>query len=263
MDKCITISEHSLDINTLLKLFSSNFLVVRIPKFFSAEDCSRSVKNINHLTHEMDVYLNAGAKKIGINQYSYNSKNKINDYFNKLDSAINTRKSIFGQASKDPVYKVVHLLSSIWDKGVDFALELTKNKKCFAGIIRLIDRLDLHVDWWPLDGDAWNFENISEQISWNVYLQQPREGGELIVYDRLWEEEDEIKYRSKNKETYNYDENVITNVDFIKLKPETGDLILVNTKNYHKVLASGSNVSRLTVTSFVGLKATGELMLWS
>ena len=79
----------------------------------------------------------------------------------------------------------------------------------------------------------------------------------MVVYDRLWREED--------KEAYNHDEDVVKNVDFVKVKPEIGDLVLAiaNTRDYHKVLASGSNVSRLTVTSFVGLTSTGELMLWS
>lgn len=114
------------------------------------------------------------------------------------------------------------------------------------------------MDYAPQDAKDWSIEGVTEQISWNLYLQSPRWGGEALVYDRAWQAGDE---RFRSAESYHYSHDVVGD-SIVKINPFIeGDLVFFNSRNYHSVTKSIGQ--RLTMSSFVGRKNDGRLVLWS
>jgi hypothetical protein len=128
----------------------------------------------------------------------------------------------------------------------------------FAGVAKLrTGNTPLHSDFPLLGAEDWEIAKMVAQLSWNFYLRLPDEGGELKIWDKLWEKEDD-KFLVQG--TYYHDEQVVANIPSITIKPVLGEVIILNARNYHTVLPCNN---RIAVGSWISLMPDGSLKLWS
>jgi hypothetical protein len=66
----------------------------------------------------------------------------------------------------------------------------------------------------------------------------------------------------KVPQDYYFPYQVLERDDCIKITPRVGDFIMFNTQNFHEIFGQADE-SRISQTSFMGLKADGSLGLWS
>lgn len=99
------------------------------------------------------------------------------------------------------------------------------------------------------------------QFSCIVCIQECDEGGELVLYRKPWESEDET-YKIPGNLGYNH--GVVENVEYFKYKPAMGDVYLINPTNYHEIYeVRGSE--RRTLSFFFGFfdKELEQGVIWS
>ena len=87
--------------------------------------------------------------------------------------------------------------------------------------------------------------NDCSQIGANIYLQMPEQGGEVVIYDvpHAFQAED-VKAVEADKEAFT---RIIENSEAQIIRPEEGDLVLINTRVPHAVIAY-QDPSRLRVS---------------
>jgi 2OG-Fe(II) oxygenase superfamily len=243
----------NLNADSLDDLLSNRIAAIRVTDFASSDECRAFCEAAEE--HGYDYYKDVipPIGKIGITQFEAGASGGA-AYFAKAGHAIRSLETI-SASSFDPVGRVAATLSKFASAGV--AVE--PGSGCyFAGLVRQIRTALLHIDWGPLDGPVWEIGRINAQLAWNIYLKVPGSGGECIVYDRPWDPDSE---NLKVPGSYAYSESLVEKANRVRLVPRVGDLVIFNSRNFHEVkLTEGE---RITVSSFIGRKANGELCLWS
>lgn len=111
-----------------------------------------------------------------------------------------------------------------------------------------------HADFGPYDGKGWEIEKVVKQVAWNIYLTDPQQGGNTIIYDHIWNENDIIDENSYGIKNIN--KPIKTQ---FSVKP--GRLVLFNSRNFHEVLESSAE--RIAIGGLLGLTNTGKIIAWS
>ncbi len=180
-------------------------------------------------------------------------------YFTDARAARQTRDALL-EGLTDPASRVLELLRAAWPAGAEPAAA-PDGSEYFVGLTREIVSAPVHRDWAPISAKGWEVGEIEFQLSWNVYLEAPAEGGDLYIFKREWREPDDSRY-GLGAGRVGQDPEVIYGVPATRVHPEVGDLVLFNPKHYHAVGASQGG-ARLSMTSFVGLSHGRPLILWS
>jgi hypothetical protein len=96
-------------------------------------------------------------------------------------------------------------------------------------------------------------------LTFNLYLDVPKvDPGIVHVWQKQEHREDE---KFKIPDSYGYRPEVVEDVPMATITPQVGMLMVINTRNFHQVLASGG--TRLAVSSAVGQLPDKSLVLWS
>jgi hypothetical protein len=255
------ITTQNLTHDLLAALFENRIGAIQIPNFVSVENSQLAIQRI--YAHGIEYYENVYPRigKIGITQFEHRySPIKKQEYFIKALIAHATRKDFF-KDSGDPLIKVLDVVQNAWGTSTDIAVEEDSGERYFAGLVRVINKALLHLDWAPFDAPEWTIGKISAQIAWNIYLQTGVEGGETIVYRRLWQPSDELHLLPNS---YGYDHSLVEGCDFIRIHPMQGALVFFNSRNFHKVEMTEGETERISFSSFIGLmKPSQELVFWS
>ena len=119
------------------------------------------------------------------------------------------------------------------------------------------ETLALHFDYAPVDAAGWTIDRIKYQLAWNVYLVAPPQGGECAVYRRAWSPED----AQEQTQGYAHDPSKVAAVPRILHKIGLGDLVLFDSRNYHRVLATPG--PRLSIGGFIGRNTDGTWSAWA
>lgn len=92
----------------------------------------------------------------------------------------------------------------------------------------------------------------------------PTEGGELTVYNRPWQPEDDAHNNDlgRQKGTHGFTEGFLGETPSATISPASGDLVAFKTRNFHQVAEINSDKPRLALTTFMSLK-DDSLSLWS
>lgn len=247
----------SLTISSLFALFHDEIAALRIPHFLANDACSTLIEQIHR--YQPEQYTDdPEMARVGITQAEHMDKKAL--YFQRAAEMNNSREAVF-EERRAALLQVIHALRGVWRGQVDVAREEESNQRYFAGLIRIIRRTRLHFDWAPHDAQDWTIGQISAQLAWNIYLQASEHGGTTRVYHRAWRHEDE-RYREPG--SYAFDLALVQNDAFVEIFPQTGELVLFNSRNYHEVEKAEGTHQRLSISSFVGLLKAGQaLALWS
>lgn len=253
---------YNLDKETFSLLLQNKVPAIRLKNFLSQEqsyNLSQNIKNTSFNLYE-NVYPPIG--KIGITQFEHSKKEK-RDYFQEVCNASSVRDKIFYDSGVNVLTTLENVLLEL---GFDPNLALEPGEgRYFYGLIRNMGgAADLHFDYAPYDAPNWFVGKITNQIAWNVYVKLPEEGGETIVYDKIWEPNIYEKFLAgSNTGSYGFKKEVIEDVDYLKIKPSVGDLLFFNSRNFHEVLSS-TGKDRFSISCFIGqINDQKSLLLWS
>jgi len=254
-----THDDRPLNAENLEALFDNRIPAIRVSGFVSQHECQQISEFVRAIGHFQSYTFRSTASnihKIGPAQCEY-SYTRRNEYFSEGDRAKVLQKKL-AEMAFNPLDRVLDTLRGGSNRSVSLATEPSFGEY-FAGVFRQINQgALLHVDFAPLDAPHWAIGEIDYQISWNLYLRAPTEGGECIVHDRPWELEDEAY---KVPDSYHYDRTLVEGRVSKSHEFVEGDLVFFNSRNFHEVEASADE--RLTMSSFVGRLPTGNLVLWS
>jgi len=245
----------------IVSLIQNEIAAVRIAHYIPRQRCDVALQAIYAYSREYykNVYPRIG--RIGITQSEHKASavEKL-AYFEKAPQAHATRKQVLS-ASGDLLEDVMGMVGNAWSSGVSLAIEEELQKQYFAGVIRMLDKVLLHYDFAPKNGLAWTIGTIVAQLSWNIYLQVGVSGGQIKIYQKLWEPADDAHSISGS---YGYQPHLVEGHNSVQINPEQGDFILLNSRNIHEVNIVDKGGERVTFSSFIGYSGfDAPLTFWS
>lgn len=243
--------------DSLRCLLSNEIAAITVPNFVDDEHIAAACSALM-AAPDWDFYEGTSPPlgRIGITQYEYHESK--GGYLNAAREATARRSAILTPL-EDPVDLVMRAFAAAWSGHVSVAVE--DGRPYFVGIFRRGGGgVKIHADWGPRDGPGWAIGSITAQLAWNLHYSPPPVGGELIVYDYPWEPhlESDAGQRFSDYNPAHFNDSVR-----VEVQPRPGDLIIFNSRNAHAVGQSPASESRISVGSFVGLSADGNLMFWA
>jgi len=237
------------------EITEGKFSVLIIKNFYDANSCNIITQRINSNLENQE-----GTKKIGVSLVSHITRKT--EYFIQANFARKTLREIFFGV-EDPMKKIHDLLGEIFpNKEISIAVE--NGKKYACGIIRLHgldDSASIHRDNASYEAKNFDISKFPIQLSIVLYIQQSEKGGELVLYKKSWEKSDE-KYRNIE---FGYRRDVVANSTHrLKIKPNQGDLVIINPNYYHEILPVKGNKRRITLGLFLSFSKYGKkIVTWS
>ncbi len=228
--------------------------------FATKEVCSVVANRLEQLNFQNYDHL----KDIPVHQVGLCHNQWANEppsvYFSKKEEAQKTIDQIYEGLDINPVHDVIEYLAKNCNRQVG-VFEEPGYGPYFAGAFRSFKgHGKLHVDHAPSHiNKPCAVTTITKQFTWNIYYSLQGEGGELVIYDTC---HTPLNEKQKVPGDYYFPYSVLESEDCIRIKPRVGDLIMFNTQNFHEILGN-QNATRISQTSFVGLKEDGSLHLWS
>ena len=92
-----------------------------------------------------------------------------------------------------------------------------------------------------------------------LHLQTCESGGELVIYDKFWNTNDE---RFRNKE-FGYADDIVNHAHMSKIVARQGDLVIINPNKYHSVNIVKGKIKRITLGFFFGQEPESNFYAWS
>lgn len=246
----------------LESLASGEIPAVIIPSFWSSARLSGAMQRIR--TQGFGSYATpslSGLGLIGIAMSDHKDRAAKSKYLAKVPVAREERRALFGPAG-DPAEDFVKVLRTAWGDKVEVASE--DGRSLSPSIVRGWNQsTEVHIDWAPVDTLNWSMSDIHGQWSTVLHLGTASAGGGLRIYQREYSPEC-VRYKQKN--SWGYHRSVVFDVLSALYRPAPGDLAIIFTRYFHEVepveVATPSIIDRVTVSSFVGLKPDGRLVLW-
>lgn len=247
----------------LPELTRNEIAAIKIGSFLCEEELAVIGTNMQEKT--ITWYENKANRqgRIGINATGFSHlPDGRKKYFDATPAAEEDRDEIF-EGTRSPIDKILGFFGNGFDAKIATEPELAQ-ARYFAGLIRAMGaKSTLHFDYAPQQLPGWNVANADAQFGLVLYLQMPKVGGELNIYDHPWTLEDE-RYNNDHVEkgTFGFDEDFLGDTPYASVLPKEGDLVVFKTRNFHQVDEIKSNKPRLGLTTFMSQQA-GTLALWS
>lgn len=240
---------------TLEKIITGESSALIIKNFYNDDSCKTIAQRIEAKTFENNQKI----KKIGVSLVSFISRKS--EYFIQADALRKTICELFSDL-EDPRKKIHNALQVLFpEKQVTIAVE--NGKKYACGVIRLHELGDfapIHRDSARFEARSFDVSKFPIQLSTVLYIQQSQKGGELVLHKKSWKKSDE-KYRNID---FGYSKNVISDCNqSVKIKPNQGDLVIINPIYYHEILPVRAN-RRITLGLFLAFSRHGDkVVTWS
>lgn len=227
--------------------------------FLFKADCDQLVHGLNHAGMSRYTHVTSKVLKFGPVQAECNSAGKKEHYFELVRYYTPKVDHLFKEIENPPLEFLMKKFSELFQAEANLAHEPVFGDY-FAGTFRNIQGPGfIHFDFAAEEAPGWAISEIDAQLSWNLYLNDDFEDGELTVHETQWSTESET-YKIPN--CYSYSSGaLLKRSKNIVYKPKQGDLVLFNSRNFHEIAAPSA--PRLTQSSFIGLRKNGSFWFWS
>jgi 2OG-Fe(II) oxygenase superfamily len=230
-----------------------------IPGFLSDPECQRILANVDSERFQQysPRHYSTLALRIGPSLNEHRLLGKVaTNYWDAVEESWDLlRRSPLSLTLHD---RFMDLLRQAWEGGVREARH--EGRSAYWGIMRRMEKGTL-VHWDDLRSEfptAIFGDMYGGQISVNVFLEAPEDGGRLCVWSTPREE-----WHEKARVQYGYDRAlVVPEEPDVYVMPKTGDAVFFGSFNYHAVESVRSG-NRVAFSLFMGISADGELLLWS
>jgi L-gamma-glutamyl-L-propargylglycine hydroxylase len=246
----------ALDRTLLLRLAAGVLGGIHVRNFSSAQECAELVEAIAQCpmgSYDEETVVPRIAK-LGPAAYDYYGEHGLtDDYWNAVAEAEKIRS---GLGPGDPLAAAVERIAAAWGGPVGPAL--SGGQDMFAGMIRETNG-GMRVHWDEIARElpgALDDLPIA-QLAFNWYLSMPESGGDTLVYRHRWDPLDE-----RRREGYGYEEAMVSQRPVVSVRPEAGDVVLFDPRNFHTVRPA-QNGSRMSISFFLGITGDGTLRYWS
>lgn len=239
--------------DSLQALIDNRIPAVRIDSFATQAEAAQLLRAL--LDHACRTCSIREVTRLGISQYEQGVRDSKQAYFSQAHALEEAFSRIFAQ-SFAPVQR---LISRLVEAGFDADIMYEPGfGHYFAGNGKLRNGFSpVHVDFAAQDSQGWAIADAGAQLAWNLYLRVPREGGELLLWDKLWDPADDIHQAADN---YFYTDAVVQGARMLSVGVRPGEVIIINSRNYHAVAQAHD---RLAFGSFISVFDGGRLRLWS
>ena len=254
-----SLDEHALTASNLARLLDNQIAAIRIEGFATPAECSAfsaAAKQGNLQYYNVKDRIGF----IGLAQYQYRWNRTRDEFLADVPQAQADVQAVFDQ-SFDPLQRLLDRLRAVWPQPVDLAHE--GGRPYFAGIIRSTsDKIDLHVDWAPVNSPDYAIGAIDGQLGWNFFAEELVSGGYTTVYNNPWNPQ---IVPGEIPPSYGLDRELTRDVPNITYQPSTGDVVIFNTRNPHEIAAGTTHPggSRVSIGSFIGRMPDRSLALWA
>ncbi|MBW4508785.1 MAG: 2OG-Fe(II) oxygenase [Scytonematopsis contorta HA4267-MV1] len=262
----------SLVLADLIDLIHGKFLALCIPNYYPEKEAEVITQELLK-QKTLERYLRApdvGVKRSGMTFFETNGNIELLEIYYEQASAYikKLREVCFPFLS--PIDMLRLDLGDIWLAGAN--IENIHGRRMLAGIGRVFEdasELPPHQDILSQDiqdsGLAPNgsYEQVITQLSSNIYLQVPKVGGELEIWNLKPSSTEQQAIRNPE---YKY-EGIIDRASLppatLVIKPEAGDLILFDSGRIHAVCPSEKDL-RASMSMFIGYRGEDKpLTFWS
>ncbi len=251
--------EHELTTENLALLLDNRISVIRIRGFATPEECaafSAAARQGNMQYYNVSERIGY----IGMAQYQYRWTRTKAEFLADVPKAEADVAFVFAR-SFDARQRLIDRLQAVWPHPVGVAEE--EGKPYFAGIIRsTADRIDLHVDWAPVNSPDYLIGRIDGQVGWNFFAEELESGGHTTVYNAPWSPQ---PAPGEIPKSYGLDRSLVEGAPRVRYRPTAGDVVIFNTRNPHEIEPGTARPggSRVSIGSFVGRMPDGRLVLWA
>lgn len=246
----------------LRAVVSGDQLAARIPNYYPAELASemanrlREHKDFNHYTNAPDI------GKLGSPFYDTVGDAELElAYWRDAASWNRTVRSVFAP-SMSPIDRVHVELDESWPGGLHL-LRNSNGEPAFAGLARVFGdgaQALPHVDRLEWDAPPHRVDIVpKKQIAMNVYLEMPRQGGELVIWNYKPNRHEHERLRIPG--SYGLDRAKLPEPAHV-ITPSVGELIVFDAQNVHAVQPSW-RTPRVTVSFFIIVSSTREAFMYS
>ena len=241
--------------STYTDLVSGKTPALIIPNVLSSSFCislSRKILKTNLIGFNLGI-----SKKIGTSLSSHIYKKS--EYFSNALLSNQTLKNLFSD-NVSPIDVMQQTISKISQKKISSAFE---NEMIYSiAMIRIHehgDSVHLHRDNSDFEMSEYGISNLKNQLSAILYLQSPLNGGNLTIYNKMWNKNDE----QMRCPEFGYSSDLIKNVPQKNIFPIAGNMVIFNPKLYHKVESVIGIKSRISLGFFFGEMSRNHLCSWT
>jgi hypothetical protein len=248
-----------LDREHFLKLGAGILGAVRVRNFFDISQCEQIMVSLEDCV--MGSYdeqiVQPRVPKLGPAAFDYYKDGAFSaDYWEHAEQSAATRAGLLSDA--DPLDVAMTKLAGYWAGPVR---QLTATgRPLFAGMIREVNNGGgIHYDELAREFPGAADETLLAQIAFNCHVSMPESGGALNVFRRRWQPSDDAIRGSG----YFYPAELLTGEQYVSVLASVGDAVLFDSRNYHRVLPCADEGRRVTLSFFIGVSGSGELVVWS
>lgn len=227
-------------------LISGKIPMVVIRDFYDKKSCQAAVEKIKK--HDQARFQNGKMMHIGPFLMAYVTDKK--KYFQDAAKAQIALGDIF-YGIRNPMQLIYETVASIFP-GYSVSLAHELQNYYSQAIIRIHEKgrsVPVHKDNVEYEGKEYAVSEIDHQLSCVLHLQESKSGGELVMYNKRWTKTDE---RFRNTD-FGYSLDLIESSQSCRAPDlETGDLVIINPRYYHKVTKITGDIPRITLGMFLG-----------
>lgn len=226
----------------------SSFSGVVLERFITPESAAGLVKSIDQLgmeEHVDDVKTGVGTTKERLGTDLFQFKDDLATYFARASQQWDVFSNKIFSAS-NPLRQVFDFVEGSLGRGIEIPRQ---EEGAFMPVIaRSLSNANKHADWALLDYPDIEFSGrVKEQISWNLFLEAPENGGQLVMYDS-----DVRKPLATSSD-----------VPSAEYTPKVGDLLFIKSTHIHEVLSAQGSSRRLALGGYLGITEGDTILAWA
>lgn len=258
----IEVNAENLTFHDVLALIHGEVNAIVLKGFLDATIASKVKENLLASDKRGALQHAVEFERIGYAYSEIKTELQRAEYHDKVEFNLATLRDLL-KPTDYPMDRFLYLLNKIWPKGA--CLLEVEAKKCFFGICRIMHQdVDLkpHTDRLErnLPESCQDVLSLSAQLSANIYISIPQNGGETEFWNN---EPTESEYKNMmNGRHYGIERNALCSPASV-YKPNVGDLLILNSRRIHAVRPA-LHEPRITISCFIGYQGIDfPLVYWS